>query len=131
MAPISGTPPLYYLAIKYGGITVITRIYVPNPPSQTGILLDMETPNGGGPGWAPLIYVGNNNYLYLIFFSNTFVYVGGAISPGWNTIVFEAYSSNGEYYVTGWLNGASLGTASTPYTPVSYTHLTLPTILRV
>ena len=29
MAPISGNPPLYYLATKYGGITVITRIYVP------------------------------------------------------------------------------------------------------
>ncbi len=41
MAPVSGTPPLYYLATKYGGITVITRIYVPNPPSQTGILLSM------------------------------------------------------------------------------------------
>ncbi|MFP3307215.1 MAG: hypothetical protein RXN93_07765, partial [Thermocladium sp.] len=118
MAPVSGTPPLYYLATKYGGITVITRIYVPNPPSQTGILLSEETPNGVG--WTPFIYVGGNNYLYLgdVSYTPPYVFqVSGAISPGWNTIVFEEYTSNGEYYVTGWLNGASLGTASMTTTP--------------
>ncbi len=115
MNPISGTSPLYYLATKYGGITVITRIYVPNPPNQTGTLLSIELPNSYG--WTPFIYVGSNNYLYLGDWGGVFFHVSGAISPGWNTIVFEEYSSNGEYYVTGWLNGASLGTASTTSTP--------------
>jgi len=56
MNPISGDSPLYYLVTKYGGITVITRIYIPNPPSQTGVLLSIETPYGDR--YSPFIYVG-------------------------------------------------------------------------
>jgi len=97
-------------------ITIIVKFYYTGSP---GIIMGFSN-NGIGSSpssYTPLIYVGTNGYLYVGDYASAFVQVSTPLSQGWHTLVFEEYYSNGTYYVSLWLDGSFINTASTTNTP--------------